>query len=47
MAITAALVLKNNIDLNKQIAIFGALPFTLILLAQAGIMVKELIKHKP
>lgn len=47
VAITAALVLKNNIDLNKQIAIFGALPFTLILLAQAGIMVKELIKHKP
>ncbi|WP_076407928.1 BCCT family transporter [Shewanella sp. UCD-KL12] len=46
VAITAALVLKNNIDLNKQIAIFGALPFTLILLAQAGIMIKELIKHK-
>ncbi|QFU25219.1 BCCT family transporter [Shewanella eurypsychrophilus] len=46
VAITAALVLKNNIDLNKQIAIFGALPFTLILLAQAGIMVKELVKHK-
>ncbi len=46
VAITAALVLKNNIDLNKQIAIFGAIPFTLILLAQAGIMVKELIKHK-
>ena len=46
VAITMTLIYKNNVDLNKQIAIFGAIPFTLVLLMQAGIMIKELVQHK-
>ena len=46
VAITAALALKNNVLLNNQIAIFGALPFTLILVAQAVMLVKELWQHR-
>ncbi|MFT5235606.1 MAG: glycine betaine transporter [Shewanella sp.] len=46
VAITTALILKNDINLNKQIAILGAVPFTLILLAQTCILIKEVITHK-
>ena len=46
VTITMTLIYKNNVDLNKQIAIFGAIPFTLVLIMQAGIMVKELYQHK-
>ncbi|ROS01211.1 glycine betaine transporter [Sinobacterium caligoides] len=46
VAITTALVLKNNVLLNNQIAIFGALPFTLILLAQAAMLVREFWRQR-
>ncbi|ACA85643.1 BCCT family transporter [Shewanella woodyi] len=46
VAITIALLLKNDIELNKQIAILGAVPFTLILMAQTCILLKEMFNHK-
>ncbi|NRD74978.1 BCCT family transporter [Shewanella sp. VB17] len=46
VSITTALILKNDIDLNKQIAILGAVPFTLILMAQSCILIKEVIMYK-
>ena len=46
VAITTALILKNDIDLNKQIAILGAVPFTLILMAQSCILIKEVVIYK-
>ncbi|WP_341501463.1 BCCT family transporter [Gallaecimonas sp. GXIMD4217] len=42
VAITAALVLKNDVDLNKEVAILGAIPFTLVLLAQVAMLLQSL-----
>ncbi len=45
VAITAALVLKNDVDLNKEVAILGAIPFTLVLLAQVVALLKSLARQ--
>ncbi|WP_018692643.1 BCCT family transporter [Algicola sagamiensis] len=42
IAITVALIFQNNIDLNKQVAIAGAIPFTLILIAQCIFLIKDM-----
>ncbi len=44
IAITLSLLYENNVDLNKQIAIAGAIPFTLIVIFQAAIITRELIR---
>lgn len=42
LAISLALVGINNVDLNKQIAISGAIPFTLVLIWQLAYLLFEL-----
>lgn len=43
VAITLALIHQQSVDLNKQVAIVGAIPFTLILIAQIVVFVRQLI----
>ncbi|PCK09926.1 MAG: BCCT transporter [Alteromonadaceae bacterium] len=45
VAISVALIYRNNIDLNKQIAIIGAVPFTFILLAQGLALWQDMHKY--
>nr|WP_261389408.1 BCCT family transporter [Ferrimonas balearica] len=45
VALAIALVLINDVDLNKQIAIAGALPYTLVLVAQVGAFLRDLVRH--
>ena len=49
VAITIALVTINDVDLNKQIAIVGAIPFTLVMCFQIVFWLKDVLitnKHK-
>ncbi len=48
LVISLALVFQNNVDLNKQIAIAGAIPFTFILLLQLVAMLIDMTRsdHK-
>jgi glycine betaine transporter len=46
VCISTALLYKNNVDLNKQIAIIGAVPFTLILLFQVIFLLVDMGKNK-
>lgn len=43
VAIAAALVYQNNVDLNKQIAIMGAIPFTFVLFFQLVMFFRDLL----
>ncbi|GLS83046.1 BCCT family transporter [Paraferrimonas haliotis] len=43
LALSMALVGINDVDLNKQIAIAGALPFTLVLVGQLIMMLKDMV----
>ncbi|WP_299568972.1 BCCT family transporter [uncultured Shewanella sp.] len=43
IAITIALVTINDVDLNKQIAIVGAIPFTLVMSAQIVFWLKDVL----
>ncbi|MBB3700622.1 BCCT family transporter [Flammeovirga yaeyamensis] len=45
-SITIGLLYQNNVDLNKVIAIFGAFPFTLILILQGISLMKSIIRNK-
>ena len=45
-AITLSLLYQNNVDLNKIVAIGGAVPFTFILVAQIIMLIKSLVSHK-
>ncbi|MEZ9142014.1 MULTISPECIES: BCCT family transporter [unclassified Shewanella] len=45
IAITIALVTINDVDLNKQIAIVGAIPFTLVMCAQIAFWIKDVLKR--
>jgi len=42
-ALTAGLLLRNDVDVNKAVAIIGALPFTLFLLLQVVALVRALL----
>ncbi|SHI19656.1 glycine betaine transporter [Ferrimonas marina] len=42
VTLSMALLYINDVDLNKQVAIAGALPFTLVLLAQVGMLLRDL-----
>ncbi|WP_282111079.1 BCCT family transporter [Shewanella algicola] len=45
IAITIALVSINDVDLNKQVAIVGAIPFTLVLSLQVIFWIRDVLKH--
>ncbi|QDE32735.1 BCCT family transporter [Shewanella polaris] len=45
IAITIALVSINDVNLNKQIAIVGAIPFTLVLCLQLIFWIKDLLQN--
>lgn len=45
--ISLALIVENNVDLNKQIAIVGAIPFTLIVIAQVLMFLLDMLRSKP
>lgn len=45
--ISLALIVQNNVDLNKQIAIVGAIPFTLIVIAQVLVFLVDMLRGKP
>lgn len=45
LAITAALIAQNNVDLNKQVAIIGALPFTLVTLIQVYFLLRDMYRY--
>ena len=45
IALTIALLQQNNIELNRLIAISGAAPFTLILIAQIVMLLKDLMQN--
>ena len=44
--LSAILVYINDVDLNKQVAIAGALPFTLIIVCQVFMMIKDMIQQR-
>ncbi|NLR92806.1 BCCT family transporter [Flammeovirga agarivorans] len=44
LGISSALLIKNNVDLNKVIAITGAIPFTFILLFQGIMFFRDIFK---
>lgn len=46
LAISLALVSINNVDLNKQIAISGAIPFTLVLIAKVVYLLMSFVSRK-
>ena len=46
VAITTALLYQNNVKLNNQIAIIGAIPFAFVLCGQAFMLIKSLISYK-
>ena len=43
--LSASLLYDNDVELNKQIAIAGALPFTFIVVLQVFILIKDIIKN--
>ncbi len=43
--LSVSLIYTNDVNLNKQVAIAGAIPFTLVLLAQVFIMLKDMHYH--
>lgn len=43
--IAAALLIRNDVDINKAVAILGAIPFTLILLLQTIALLAALRRH--
>jgi len=45
IALTIALLQQNNIELNRLIAVSGAAPFTLILIAQIVVLLKDMLRH--
>ncbi|QUJ69675.1 BCCT family transporter (plasmid) [Photobacterium sp. GJ3] len=47
VAMSMALVMFNDVDLNKQVAIAGAIPFTFVLIAQGIAAVAEQVRTKP
>lgn len=44
--LSAVLVYINDVDLNKQVAIAGALPFTLIIVCQVVMMIKDMVSYQ-
>lgn len=44
VALSMALIYINNVDLNKQVAIAGAIPFALVMVAQVIAMLRDMIK---
>ncbi len=43
--LSVSLIYTNDVNLNKQVAIAGAIPFTLVLLVQVFIMLKDMHYH--
>lgn len=46
VAITLALIYQNNVDLNKIVAVGGAIPFALIIVAQLFCLIKSMGSYK-
>lgn len=44
VALSMALMYINNVDLNKQVAIAGAIPFALVMLVQVVVMLVDMVK---
>lgn len=43
--LSVSLIYTNDVNLNKQVAIAGAIPFTLVVLVQVFIMLKDMFYH--
>ena len=46
VTLTMALLHFNDVDLNKQVAIAGALPFTLVMIWQTALLLKDMFKRQ-
>ncbi|MCY4043609.1 MAG: BCCT family transporter [Cellvibrionales bacterium] len=47
VSIAMGLVARNNVDLNKQVAIIGAIPFSIIMVVYFLTFLKDLLRYKP
>jgi choline-glycine betaine transporter len=47
VSIATGLNARNNVDLNKQVAIIGPFPFSFIMILYFSAFLKDLYRYKP